>query len=89
MYKLVKKEYELAEDEQEKATFIIETANRCNEDVSMGMTGKPSMERLAFEAFKYQFYSDLRVRLSIYNLHDAMTITSDGKKLIHLTIEKA
>lgn len=87
MLKFKRVEYELTKEEKVKAKFIIATANKWNEKWASGIGVGIKIERMAFEDFKDDFYTAVRMRLGISNR--AIAISEDGNKLITGTIENS
>lgn len=92
MYKFETREFDLTEEEQERAKFIIEVAETKNKEWAAGLHGMAGLEKAAFEEFKYKFYSDIRLRLNEYPSaipNACWSITPDGKKAIKMEIIKS
>lgn len=99
MYKIKEYQWDLTEEEQEKAKFIIEFCEKSN--VEAGRTGisDRSPRKGAFEHFKDKFYVDVSRRLGLkvsiapyFSSEDSfglrcLTLSDDGK-LIGYRVEK-
>lgn len=98
MYKIKTTEWELTEEEQEKADFILKFSERINTLAAKG-TPIATLEIGAYRYFKDTFYAVVARRLNIplagkfpFNPPDAyasIDISDDGKRVTGYRVEKA
>jgi len=88
MYEFKRYEYDLTEEEQEQARFIVETSIAKLKERSEGLSGQPRVESGAFESFRFKFYSAVTRRLRLPYFNETYSLSDDAKKLIHITVER-
>ena len=89
MYQFKTEEFELTEEEQEQAKFIIDTVRERNEVWAKGKNQWGMLEKAAFESFKFEFYRSLSFRLALKMYpQESLGLTDDGLKVLVVSIEK-
>lgn len=93
-YEFRRTRYELTQEEQEKARFILKTIGEWQRAQALHWTGPIDIEVQAFEKFKTQFYRNLVKRLGIdceitpngVSMPIGMTIIENGQRMEHCEV---
>ena len=88
-YRLVRHEWDLTEEEQEKARFILEWVGKNAIERARGESTH-SLEMLGVKRFHDDFFVDVMTRLPMgkHSGCGAMAITDDSKKVAAYRVEK-
>ena len=95
-YQFKETNYELTQEEQEKAKFIMSTVTKWKLAQELHRQVPVDIEIQAFERFKTQFYRDITKRLGIdcdtlpngLTIPIAMAVIEGGKIMVHCEVVK-